>query len=293
MAGHTGSTGERMMARGAALILTIVIVWLGGAASSAAEGQPQRIASFNLCADQLIVALADPGQIAGLSPYAADPALSVVAAKARDFPILDWQAETAVALKPDLVLVGPIDRTATRRMLAQLGFRVAEVALVTDIESARSQIRAAAALVGHAGRGEKLVAELDTALARLRAAARKPPATALVVERGGYASGPHSLVAALLAEAGLQPPPDAPAGFGGYLPLELLLTMRPDFLVLKDLPVRAADQGALFLTHPALSALYPPERRIALASRYSLCGGPALVAALNYLADVMRALPAK
>ncbi len=55
--------------------------------------------------------------------------------KARDFPILDWQAETAVALKPDLVLVGPIDRTATRRMLVQLGFRIVEVGLVTDIRA--------------------------------------------------------------------------------------------------------------------------------------------------------------
>ena len=34
---------------------------------------PRRIVSFNLCADQLVVALADPEQIAGLSPYAADP----------------------------------------------------------------------------------------------------------------------------------------------------------------------------------------------------------------------------
>ncbi len=134
------------------------------------------------------------------------------------------------------------------------------------------------------------MAELDAALARLKAAARKPPATALVVERGGYASGPKSLVAALLAEAGLRPPPGAPAGFGGYLPLELLLVMRPDFLVLKDPPSRAGDQGALFLTHPALAALYPPERRIALASRYTLCGGPALVAALNDLAGRMRTL---
>jgi len=276
-----------MMARGATLILALWLVGLGSALPAAAGTRPQRIASFNLCADQLVVALADPEQIAGLSPYAADPALSVVADKARNFPILDWQAETAVALKPDLVLVGPIDRTATRRMLAQLGFRVVDVALVTDIDAARRQIRAVAVLLGHPDRGEKLVAALDAALARLKAAARTPPATALVVERGGYASGPRSLVAALLAEAGLRPPPGAPAGFGGYVPLEMLIATKPDFLVLKDPPKRPGDQGALFLTHPALAALYPPERRIALPSRYTLCGGPALVAALNDLADKM------
>ena len=215
------------MARGAAFVLSLLCLLLAAAATSAADDRPRRIASFNLCADQLVVALADAEQIVGLSPYAADPALSVVAQKARDFPILDWQAETAVVLKPDLVLVGPIDRTATRRMLAQLGFRVAEVALVTDFAAARSQIHDIAALVGHPERGERMVAELDAALARLRAAALKPTATALVIERGGYASGPQSLVAALLAEAGLRPPTGAPGGFGGYLPLELLITHAP------------------------------------------------------------------
>ena len=62
-----------------------------------ASDAPRRVVSFNLCADQLVVALADPEQIAGLSPYAADSALSVVADKARAFRKLDWQAESTLA----------------------------------------------------------------------------------------------------------------------------------------------------------------------------------------------------
>jgi iron complex transport system substrate-binding protein len=108
-----------------------------------------------------------------------------------------------------------------------------------------------------------------------------------VIERGGYTAGPASLAAALVAEAGFQPPPGMPEGYGGYVPLEQLLMLRPDLLLLKDPPIEAGDQGALLFTHPAVRALYPPERRIALPSRYTLCGGPALVAALDYLADVL------
>src|ERR1700754_1565304 len=77
----------------------------------------RRIVSFNLCADQLVVALADSVQIAALSPYAHDRHLSVVAERARQFPTLDWSAESTVALGPDLVLVGPNDRRETRVML--------------------------------------------------------------------------------------------------------------------------------------------------------------------------------
>jgi iron complex transport system substrate-binding protein len=252
---------------------------------------PRRVVSFNLCADQLVVALADPEQIAGLSPYAADPNLSVVADKARAFRRIDWQAEATIALSPDLVFVGSWDRSATRRMLRKLGFRVVELDLAPDLASARQQIGEVAAALGHPERGERLVAALDAARARLNAV-RLPYRTALVLERGGFTAGPESLAATLLAAAGLQPPSGAPSGYGGFLPLEKLLVLRPDLVFLKDPPAQPSDQGALFFTHPALQALYPAPRRIALPTRFTMCGGPALVAAFDYLADALARLAA-
>ncbi|NWG25713.1 MAG: ABC transporter substrate-binding protein [Pseudorhodoplanes sp.] len=265
-------------------MLSASILLFAGAAESA---EAPRVVSFNLCSDQLVLALADPGQIAGLSPYAADPGLSIVAEEARQFRRLDWQAEATLALAPELVVVGPNDRSVTRRMLTAQGLKVVEAELVSDIEAAKRQIRQFAALLGHPERGEKLIAKLDAARARL-AAVRLPDAqTALVVERGGYMQGPQSLVAALLAEAGLKAPAGAPSGYGGFIPLEKFLTLRPDIVFVKDPPRAPQDQGALYITHPALAALYPPDRRIALPTRYTMCGGPALVAAFDYLADTL------
>jgi iron complex transport system substrate-binding protein len=263
------------------------VLLLSLSAGSALAEAPRRIVSFNLCADQLVVSLADSGQIAALSPYAQDPHLSVVAERARQFPTLSWSAEGTVAVGPDLVLVGPNDRRETRRMLSELNIPVADVPLVTDIAAARTQILTVAARLGHADRGEAMVRALDAARARLAAVARPSARSVLVVERGGYVEGPQSLTSTLLTEAGLRPAQGAPSGFGGYLSLEALLVARPDILVLKDPPLQAEDQGALFFTHPAMSAAYPPERRIALPTRYTLCGGPALIEALDYLADVL------
>ena len=247
--------------------------------------------SFNLCADQLVLALADPSQIAGLSPYAADPALSVMADKARAFRKLDWQAESTIALQPDLVFVGPNDRSMTRRMLISQGLRVVEAGFVSDLDSARRQIREMAELLGQKERGDKLLADLERARARLAAVSRKGGETALVVERGGYTQGPSSLAATLLSEAGLKPPAGAPAGYGGFIPLEKFLVLKPDLVFLKDPPKAATDQGAMFLVHPAMRDLYPPERRVALPTRYTMCGGPALIAAFDYMADAMGKLP--
>jgi iron complex transport system substrate-binding protein len=215
-----------------------------------------------------------------------------VADKARAFRKADWQAESTILLEPDLVLVGPNDRSITRRMLTSQGLRVVETGFVSDIDSARRQIRDIAALLGHKERGEALIMELERSRARLADAAPKGNRSALVVERGGYTQGPASLAATLLAEAGLKPPAGAPAGYGGFIPLERFLVLKPDLVFLKDPPRAATDQGAMFLVHPALRELYPPERRVALPTRYTMCGGPALVAAFDYMAAEMARLPA-
>lgn len=251
---------------------------------------PRRVVSFNLCTDQLVVALADPEQIAGLSPYAADSALSVVADKARAFRKLDWQAESAIPLSPDLVLIGPWDRPATQRMFRRLGLHVETFDLVSGLAEAKREIVRMAHLLGHPERGVRMIAALDAARARLAAVAPNPAMTALVIERGGFTAGPQTLATTLLRGADFTPPSGAPGGFGGFLPLEKLLMIRPDVVFLKDPPRRAEDQGALYLTHPALQAMYPADRRIELPTRYTMCGGPALIEGFDYLAKALRGL---
>jgi len=250
---------------------------------------PARVVSFNLCADQLLLALADPSQIAGLSPYASNAALSVMKDAGARYKQTDWDAESVVNLAPDLVLVGPSNRP-TRAMLDAMGIRVVEVHLISNLAEAQQQAREIGALIGHPDRGEKLARELAQAEARLKAAALRPPRTAAVIQRGGYSEGPASLIAGMLTIAGLRPPSNSPKGFGGFVSMEQLLIDGPDVLVLQDPPRAAGDQGALFITHPALLARYDAKRRIDFPSRYALCGGPALVQGLDYLANAIKAL---
>lgn len=279
-------------------LMSVLFAGIGGAVGRArGEGAPRRIVSFNLCSDQLLLALADPAQIAGLSPYANNPVLSVLTEKAAAFPRLDWDAESVINLAPDLVLVGPSTRP-TQAMLGVMGIRVVEVDLIGNLADARRQARDIGALIGHPERGEALARQLEQAEARLAAAALKPPRTALVIQREGYKEGPASLVSGMLSVAGLQPPSHSPAGLGGFMSteqggfvsLEQLLVDGPDVLVLQDPPREAHDQGALFITHPALLARYGANRRIDLPERYTLCGGPPLLQGLDYLTKAIEAL---
>ena len=68
--------------------------------------------------------------------------------------------------------------------------------------------------------------------------------------------------------------------------------LRPDFLVMASIIETPDGQGALYLTHPALRALYPPEKRIVLPGRFTLCAGRAWSAAFDYLTGVMSRLAA-
>ena len=51
------------------------------------------VLSLNLCGDQILLALADPGDVAGVTPLARDCRLSAVCVAARDVPEVRGTAE--------------------------------------------------------------------------------------------------------------------------------------------------------------------------------------------------------
>jgi iron complex transport system substrate-binding protein len=262
-------------------------------ASPAMAAPPQRIVSINLCADELLLALADPGQIAGLSVYATDPTLSFTAEKAAAFRHDAASAETVVGLNPDLVLAGRYTKRATRDMLGQLGYRVELLDAARSIADSEKLIRQVAALVAHPDRGEALIAEIDAARARAAAAAPGNHPSAAIYQRRGYVTGGDTLSGELLSIAGFVNGGAPLAGTsGGFVPLERMIAAPPDYIVVASATRRAEDQGSALLAHPALAALFPPQKRIVLPEKLTVCGGPSLPAALDWLAGEARRVTA-
>src|SRR5690606_25370649 len=73
------------------------------AAAPPALARPERVMSLDYCADQYVLALADPGQILALSRDA-ESERSYHAAAARGYPKTGGDAEEIVTAGPDLVV---------------------------------------------------------------------------------------------------------------------------------------------------------------------------------------------
>jgi iron complex transport system substrate-binding protein len=265
--------------------LVLSVQW---ATRTQADQPPARIVSINLCADQLLMDLADPDQILSLSTFATDPRMSYLADKAGQFRHDAGNAESVVGLRPDIVLAGRFTRLATREMLTRLGYRLVLLDAVRSIDDAIRQIRDVAVLLGHPKRGEALVTEIEAARREASAAAAQPHRVAFY-QRRGYVTGGNTFTSELLETVGFNYAGGELAGAtGGFVPLERLVATAPDYIVVSNTSASAEDQGTALLAHPALAALFPPERRIALPDRLTVCAGPATPEALRYLAQAAR-----
>lgn len=262
--------------------LSLLCILFALATPVLADNRPNRVVSLNMCTDQLLLALADPDQIVGLSRFAGDARLSFAAAEAGPYPHLPADAEAVIALEPDLVLAGRFTNVATKQMLSRFGYRLEEVDFVRSLDDARTVIQETAELLGHADRGAELIAQMDRALEETSEA---PVLTALIVQRRGYLTGTASLTGNLLAELGIAlASEELVSARGGFTDLETLIRAEPDLLILASLDPEAEDQGSALLAHPALNDRYPSERRMVLPERLTLCAGPSLIEAIRHIA---------
>jgi iron complex transport system substrate-binding protein len=256
-------------------------VVLAATASQVPAADLPRIVSMNVCSDQLLLSLADPEQILGLSRFSRD---AWVAGDARRYPRLSGGAEDVMVLKPDIVVANLYDKRSTRELLKAKGLRLAELSVPRTLDEVREQIRELGDITGHRDRAAQQIAQLDAALARARRAVADRHYRVLPLSRRGWVAGSDGFIGALLAETGLfNAAGDLGFTFGGYASLEAIVNLKPDLLLVSQAGGVAHDDGQAFLLHPALERFYPPEKRIVIPERLTECGGVTLAEALDVL----------
>ena len=139
--------------------------WATAADRTASPPKPRRVVSLNLCADQLVLALADRDQIAGLTRNAADRDMSAEAARTRGLRILTNSAEEILAIDPDLVIGMPARRSAAMGVLQGRHYATLDLKAAESLTQIEASIRRTAAALGHPQRGQALIAGMRRDLA--------------------------------------------------------------------------------------------------------------------------------
>ncbi len=255
----------------------VALLLFSGAASAEA---PRRIVSANLCADRLILDLADRDRIVSLSKFAPDPALSTVTDRVGDIPLNHADAEEIAALHPDLVVFGQYTQKAASDTLRALGYPVYMLPHPHDLAGMRKVIRELAARLGETERGEAMIRDIDSDLSAFHP---HRPIRAAFYAAGGWTSGRPSMAEDLLTRLGAVNIASA-AGIGtsGALPLEQLIAAGPQLIVVETMgdaePRALATQ---LLDHPALAGR--GIKRLNMPMKYWDCADRGIVDAARLI----------
>lgn len=232
---------------------------------------PPRVVSLDYCADQYVLALADREQILGVST-GPDDAYSAMRARAEGLPKLRDSAEDVITREPDLIVRSYGGGARARVFYERLGYQVHNLGFAQSFEDIRETVRRTAQALGHAERGERLVARMDEALARAAAGGDRP--AALYVTPGGVTTGAGTMVHEIMTAAGFENIA-ARGGATGWrdLPLEALLLDPPELIVTGffGMPTNHMDNWTP-TRHPALRDQMARTPTVHLEGAHLACG---------------------
>jgi len=250
----------------------------------------QRIASMNVCVDQLLLQLVARERIASLSYLAIDPAYSALAAEAAGLPLNRGLAEEIITLHPDLVLTGPFSASQAANLLARQGYPVTRLGFVASIDDAMQQILQVGALTDTLDQATALTTRLQTGMRASQTRLQPVLAghTAIFFSNNGVVYGSGTLQDSFLHSLGMHNvAADAGLTGPGQLALETVIAAAPDFIF--SHPGATLDQQLAhpLLMHPVWLQLAPASRRIALQDTWFDCAGPRLLRAYQALEEAL------
>ncbi len=243
---------------------------------------PPTLASMDYCADQYILALADRGQIVGLSADAAS-VYSFFGELATGIPTLRGAAEEILAVKPDIVVRQWQGNAAVDALFERAGIHAVTIPFASSPDAALDSLIAFGDQIGRGEQARAFVAKRYAMREKLEAM----PASGLkvlYVTPSGYTAGNGTSVDAIIKSAGL----NTTAGdydLRGWhpLPMESIARRKPDVIITSffELP-RPASRWSLAQS-PLINQLLADLPVIDLPASHLSCNGLFDIDAASYI----------
>lgn len=249
-------------------------------AAAASASPPQRVASLNLCTDELLLMLAAPEQIVSVTHLSQQPAESPLWQQARRYRTNDGSLLSVAALRPDLVITmsgGGRDRTGIAQ---RLGISTLDLPFAASLGDVERSIAAVADALGRPAAGEHILARIR----RLREGAPTSGLDTIWLGGGGRSVGAQGVEAQWMALAGFR----QRLLQGDRVSLEILLARPPQILLRSDYRQGQYSGAQRWLSHP-LARGTNRSRTVATDGRRWTCLGPLLIDEIHRLrAEVRR-----
>ena len=227
------------------------------------EGPPQRILTYSLGHDEMVLALAPPERIAALGKFTGNPSYSNVAELAPQFPVYEKGAENVLAQSPEIFIVSKSTKADIVELVKEAGVPVARPDLEDAAEGNISQILLLGYMLGAEERALELTAEIRQRLEAV--ASRVPPLgdtsrpSVISITRwsdsisisGGGTTGSDIIEASGGVNAA------ARDGIDGFqkISVESILAMNPDFILIPQDGDGAAKLRDDLMSDPVLATV--------------------------------------
>ncbi|MCR9242152.1 MAG: ABC transporter substrate-binding protein [Rhodobiaceae bacterium] len=258
---------------------------------SASQAAGPSVASLDFCADQYVLALADPDQVIGVSPHA-ETEFSYLAEKAAGIPKIRPTAEEILVLEPEMVVRLWGGGYGAKDTLERYGIPVVQVSLAVTLEETRENLLAVGKALGHLDRAEAIAADLDARLSAIQAVRDEKRPVALYVTPSGTTTGRGTFIHEMMTTAGVDNM-SAELGTSPWHPvnLEALALSPPDMIVAGFFDLRSGKLSNWSLSRHEFLRRQAETRPVArIPSREIACAAWFVVDAIEEIAAQRRSL---
>ena len=236
------------------------------------------VASLNLCADEYLLLLARPGEIASVSFLSQDPRESPLWHRARRHHANRGSIEDVLTRKPKAIFTMGGGGRSTALIARRLGIRAIDLKPTGSLDDVASNLRIVASTLGEPSRAAPWIARLDA----LRRSSPRSGRDTIFLSGTGDSLSPRTAGVEWLRLAGLDQRPLAE----GRATLETLLTRPPQVLVGSNYRLGQVSRGARWLDHPVVRRM--PSRRIMTDGRAWTCMGPLMILEIERLRKIVQ-----
>jgi iron complex transport system substrate-binding protein len=191
----------RLLAIGAAVFLISRPLW---AAPPAEATKPQRVASINLSADEVLVEILPLERLVSVTRWADEPGTSNVPGRVPPgiHRFVKADLEQLVALRPDLVVLSEYTDADFQRLVERTGIKTHRMQSLATMAGVRAAILDLGRAVGEEDAARRLLVEFDGTLAELARRLAGAPRPRVLYWSAGMTAGADTAIGALIEAAG-------------------------------------------------------------------------------------------